>query len=276
MQDYNGDLTIYHYDASFNNTSLVQDKIPAYYGFAMSSSHLAVADFGGSVSISHRDQNYEPFEFVEKLPVQHDDGLLAIDENVLVVGGQDQTTIYQISSDWKKVTTINESYYDYHLRDNVLLAIQENLIDSYNLEGCLADVGQAPPVSSPTSPTLSPTVATSSHIYDSDCIEVDLRLEYNNGCPTSVSWKLWRVTGERIYTLAASYNETNVNATGSMNHLCLSTGEYSFGIFINRYRCPYSYYYGVSYYEARESDYGNLLLLGGDVTVDETQRFSIH
>ena len=76
--------------------------------------------------------------------------------------------------------------------------------------------------------------------------------------------------------MAASYIGTNVNATGSMNHLCLSTGEYSFGIFINRYRCPYSYYYGVSYYEARESDYGNLLLLGGDVTVDETRHFSIH
>ena len=277
LQDYNGDLSIYLYDETLVNASLVQDSIPAYYGFAMSHSHLVVADSGGSVSILRRDQNDAPFEFVEKLPIEHGDGQFVVDENVLVVGGQDQTAIYhQFSGNWKEVTTINEMYYGFQLSNNLLLATQENRIDSYNLESCSVDIGHASPAAAPT---LSPTVATSSQVHESDCVEVDLRVVYNR-CPTSVSWKLWKVNLARnsteFYTLAAMNNETNANATESLNHLCLVKGEYNFGIFIDDYRCPYSSYGVVNYYEARESYYDYLLLAGGDVTVDETRRFSIH
>lgn len=236
-----------------------------------------VADSGGSVSILRRDQNDEPFELVEKLPIEHGDGQFVVDENVLVVGERDQTAIYhQFSGNWKEVTTINEMYYGFQLSNNLLLATQENRIDSYNLESCLVDIGHAPPTAAPT---LSPTVATSSQVHESDCVEVDLRVVYNR-CPTSVSWKLWKVNlaqnSTEFYTLAAMNNETNANATESLNHLCLVKGEYNFGIFIDDYRCPYSSYGVVNYYEARESYYDYLLLAGGDVTVYETRRFSIH
>jgi hypothetical protein len=133
-------LKMYKYETDRNDVVPIQDySIPAYYGFAVSESNFVYANIDGGVSILERSNDSEPYAFAQKLNDLEHTGSFALEDNLLVIGQYDRTTIYSKEDGaWIEKAEINSMYHGHQLSDGVLLAMNDHaVVEAYNLHDCM-------------------------------------------------------------------------------------------------------------------------------------------
>ena len=87
-------------------------------------------------------------------------GKLALDNDVLVVGGNTSTHIFSLTNDeWGKIISLDSSYYDFQISRRTIASAKNNVNQSdevfiFNIQDCTQDM-----------PTQSPTpTSTSAHL----------------------------------------------------------------------------------------------------------------
>jgi len=167
------------------------------------------------------------------------DNSLAIDNDILVVGGDNQTYIYSLQDgDWVESITLDQSFDNYQLFGRNIIATNSDEskadeIYSFHVQDCIQEAPTQLPSSSlapSTSPSFLPSTSqvpstlptsTSSPTVSCYWIEVAIDASFQHG----TSWGLYRVVdGSDDKEEVKSYSYT----AGDKEWTCLQEGEYEF------------------------------------------------
>ena len=190
-----GALKLYRYyknqgTAALGLMSQIQDPIvtPIFTGgtgsFDVSNDNLVYWDNGynNAIPIYKKDgtsTTSQTFAFHQKLDMDSPDSvLLTLDNDLLVVGGNNRTRVFSLQNDeWIETITLNQAYDDYRLSGRTLIATAKgsDQVYSFSIQDCVQDMPtQSPsmsmiPTPSPsvhpsTSPTSSPSMEPSTLI----------------------------------------------------------------------------------------------------------------
>jgi len=142
--------------------------------------------------IYHRDGTNQTFIFQQQLNITGQQfNSLALENDILVVRGDNNTHIYSLQDDsWEETITLDESYDDYQLSGRTLLATKldyasllnryplSSEVYSFNIQDCLGET-QLPSLSpslSPSSPpsvSLIPSISISPTLSGQRCFDAD-------------------------------------------------------------------------------------------------------
>jgi len=261
--NYNPVLQLYKYDKDRDEV-VPQDPIPipsGRWGDTMSLSHYhLVYNVGRDVFVYKRQETNETYTFLQQLNVSAAEPYqLAIDKDVLVVGGENHTHIFSEQNGyWEETITLDKAYPYFSLSGRNLLAIAEHEVYSFNIERCT----QAMPTQMPTL-SMAPTI----------CYPVEIAIVYD-GAPDETSWEVQRIGADGSGNVLKSYEEVDGDATSYTESLCLQEGEYEFTIYDSiSYDLTGD---GISlpgHYNVTSN--GALIALGGEFERNDSTRFSL-
>ena len=160
-------IQLYKYNQDQNEVVPTQDPIPERVSsMELSNDYLVYRDYWDEVFfIYHQDKTNQTFTLQQQLNIT---GLprynsIALDNDILVVGGDNQTYIYSLQDgDWVESITLDESFDDIKVSGRTLLATKYNNtslsseVYSYNIQDCTQDMPTQLPSSS-VRPTASPS-----------------------------------------------------------------------------------------------------------------------
>jgi len=216
-------LKLYNYIQEMNQLVSLQDPICIEH---VAWWHIESIDFlsndylifwkshynGGVVFIYYRDQSNHTFTLHQQLNSNR--SLVELDNNILVVGGDNQTHIYELQNgSLMESITINKSFDNYHLSRQNLIATTnyansaETEIYHFNIEDCTL-------VTVPTEAPSLPAICNQ--------IQVAVADDFQNG----TYWELYRVVeGSKERVKSHLFAAGDVEATS-----CLQEGNYEFAI----------------------------------------------
>jgi len=194
------------------------------------------------IFIYHRDETNQTFTFHQQLNINitgPSDNSLAIDNDILVVGGDNQTYIYSLQDgDWVESITLAQSFDHYQLSGRNIIATNSDEsgadeIYSFHIQDCVQEMPtQTPSVSRApsTSPSFLPSMSQVPSILPSStssptvtCYWIEVAID--PGVAMDDSWGLYRVvddSDDKEEVKSHSYT------AGDKEWTCLQEGKYEF------------------------------------------------
>ena len=183
-------LQLYKYSQDTSKVTAIQDIIPitgTMTSLHLSNNYLVYRDGheNEAVSIYSQDKASQTFTFDQRLDISGPfNRLVALDNDVLVVGGDSQTYIFSLQNDeWVETITLDETFTGYQLSGRKLVvSTKEDEIYSFRFQDCIQDVPTQAPATSILSTTASsamttlPCVDTPNYldIYGGTCADYEL------------------------------------------------------------------------------------------------------
>ena len=154
-------LQLYKYSQDTSKVTAIQDSIPitgTMTSLHLSNNYLVYRDGreNEAVSIYSQDKASQTFTFDQRLDISGPfDRLVALDNDVLVVGGDSQTYIFSLQNDeWVETITLDETFTGYQLSGrNLIVSTKEDEIYSFHFQDCIQDE----PTQAPATSILSTT-----------------------------------------------------------------------------------------------------------------------
>ena len=231
---------------------------------ALSDSHFVYLDEDKKdVIIYHKDDTKnQTFTFLQQLDISGpDDKSFALDGDILVVGGMEQTHIFsEHNGDWGETITLEQSFDHYEVSGRNIIAVRGNKVFSYNIEDCTQEMPTGKPslsfaptpfissypsltpslsnhptvISPPPSKSLSPSAKpTKSPVPTVTCYWVDVSIVYDY-YPRLTGWEIYRLNNdnddENHDVLIADMQEGVRGDTSHTESVCLEEGEYKYVI----------------------------------------------
>jgi len=207
---YGGHIQLYKYVPDLDGVLPIQDQIPTGYAWSVGliNDYLAYRDKDREdVFVYRREEANKTFAFHQQINISGPwDNRLALDSDILVVGGIISTHIFSDQDGkWDETITLDQRYDYYALSGRQLLAATSTEVHAFDIQDCAQEMPtQTPsssqmPSSNPTtlpSSSLSPSITPSSSASPSTSPSSSMA-PYSSTSPTACCW----------FTITIDYDE---------------------------------------------------------------------